>query len=143
MKVLFVALAFLYSFNASGVTRFEAEQLSFTLFQEGQKVVFCSHKKLTNNSPVEPPPWWVVTCDDREYTVDIWMDEYRSKDKMQNLVVLFHAKEGVASSGEKLTRFNTQATKIKTEKSSLVRGISSRLDMRNGLADLVVDIAVR
>ena len=143
MKIFLLALTFFYSVNALGVTRFKAEQLSFTLFQEGQSAVACTHKKLSNKSPAEPPPWWVVSCGDRKYTVDIWMDEFQTKDKMHNLLVLFHAKEGVASSGEKLTRFNTQTTRIKSDDASLVKAITSGLDMRNGLADLVVDVQVR
>lgn len=127
--------------SAFGITRFEADQLNFTLLEEGAGATSCKHYALVTGSQAEPPPWWTVECGDRKYTVDIWMDLYLSQDQFFNVYLLFHAKESTPSSGEKLAKFNTQTTKLKFKEISPFTSISMSLDVRNGLADLMVDVS--
>jgi len=138
---IFTFFILLISQSAFGVTRFDASQLTFTLQEQGAGVTQCTHSPLITGSQAEPPPWWTVVCDDREYTVDIWMDLYITEGNVFNLYLLYHAKESTDSSGEKLARFNTQSTKLKFKELSQMTEISMSLDVRNGLADLMVDVS--
>ena len=140
MKFLIITIL-LFAQTGFGITRFEAEQLNFTLLEEGAGATSCTHYPLVTGSQAEPPPWWTVECGDRKYTVDIWMDLYLSQDQFFNVYLLFHAKESTSSSGGKLASFNTQTTKLKFKEVSLFTGISMSLDVRNGLADLMVDVS--
>ncbi len=142
----FILISFSFFFliaKSHAVIRFPHEKLTFTLVDSTTGIATsCQHKLLTNNSPAPPPPWWVVTCDDRTYTVDIWMDKYKSADQLSNIFLLFHAKESLSSSGEKSVRFDTQTTLMKMDNSQQVRVIRSTIDVRNGLADLEVEVSL-
>lgn len=137
----FIFIILFITQSAFGIIRFEVDQLKFTLLETGAGVTSCTHRPLVNSSQAEPPPWWTVECGDREYTVDIWMDLYRSQDQFYNVFLLFHAKESTSSSGEKLAKFNTQTTKLKFKELSPMTSVSMSLDVRNGLADLKVDVS--
>ena len=136
---IFVILSF--SSSAYGLIRFDAEQLKFTLQDQSGLEVDCQHQPLVTGSEAEPPPWWTVNCGKRQYTVDIWMDLFISQDKLFNVYVLFHAKESVSSSGQKLTRFNTQTARLKFKEISHLTNILMSIDVRNGLADLKVEVS--
>ncbi len=131
----------LISFNAQSIVRFEQDQLHFVLVDSSTGAeTTCKHYPLETGSPAPPPPWWTVNCGDRSYTVDIWMDNYRSADQFYNTFLLFHAKESVSSSGKKLVQFNNQTTTIKTANPQALRALRSSIDVGNGLTDLNVEV---
>ena len=140
MKSLLVLVLFLWGQSSFGITRFEKDQLKFTLIESSGQSYICAHEALKNGS-ANPPPWWRVICDDRQYTVDIWMNRTGSKEGINNILLLFHASEGAKSSGEKLTQFKNQTTKFSFYGSSPLLRITSSLDVRNGLADLEVVVS--
>lgn len=141
IKALSFLLFFLFTFQAHSIVRFDQKQLLFNLVDSTTgDVTTCQHSPLETGSPAPPPPWWTVRCGDRSYTVDIWMDDYRSADQLYNTFLLYHAKESTSSSGEKRVRFDTQTTLLKTDKPQAVRVIRSSIDVRNGLADLDVEV---
>ena len=140
MKSFFIFICCLLFVEPSlAVVRFKASQLSFKLFDSTGREVACSHAPLQNNSPASPPPWWSISCGARSYTVDVWMDLWKGPQGAK-LELMYHIKEGVSSSGEKLVRFDNQHTVLIFPKAQLPQIVRSSLDVRNGLADLVVEI---
>jgi hypothetical protein len=132
---------FIFNNNLFAVDRFDKEQIQFTLIEsDGQKMA-CSHELLSNKSPAPAPPWWVVTCGDRQYTTDVWMD-VRQQPNRHTYTLMFHLKESVSSSGEKRVRFNTHQTSMSFPTSQRPLTMSSFLDARNGLADLYVEASI-
>ena len=138
MKLLFITSALLFGFltnaNAQGRIRFEADQLTFELVDNTTgESTSCEHKILSH------VPWWKVTCDDRQYTVDAWL-QIRSRSEIFEKTLMFHVSEGVKSSSQKLVQFKSHMTSFISRGESQLLGIISRIDVRNGLADLVVTI---
>lgn len=135
-------LSILFSFSSlsHSVTRFEQNQLSFQLVENTGETIECSHKPLESVTPVPPPPWWVVECGDREYTTDIWMELRELSEDLSSILLLYHAKESISSSGEDRTRFETQTTRLFYSGEPQFKIIRSSIDVRNGLADLYVTV---
>ena len=121
-------------------TRFQKDQLNFQLVENDGTTILCNHKPLESVTPVPPPPWWVLKCDRREYTVDIWMETQRLTESLSSVLLLYHAKESISSSGEGITRFETQTTEFFYTGKANYRIIRSSIDVRNGLADLYVTV---
>lgn len=134
LKVLLSIAIFTFSLNASaqGLIRFDKEDLNFSLVNSHTGVTHsCQHELLSH------VPWWRVSCDDREYTVDVWL-QIRSRDNLFEKTLMYHVSEGVQSSGERLVQFQSHFTSFVTKGRSQLQGIVSRIDVRNGQADLVV-----
>ncbi|MEO0336029.1 MAG: hypothetical protein AAF202_06535 [Pseudomonadota bacterium] len=142
LRFLFLFSALTLSASSLAVTRFDSDQLSFTLYQEGLPSVSCKHQPLKSVTPVPAPPWWTVTCEDRTYTVDVWMSEQLLTGDRWKISLMLHAKEGTASSGERLVQFQNHFTQLVLSGESHVHEISSSLDIRNGLASLDVSIKI-
>ena len=134
--LLFVALAAW----PQSFTRFEKDQLNFQLVENDGTTLNCEHKPLESVTPVPPPPWWALTCGERQYTVDVWMEAQRLTEELSSVLLLYHAKESISSSGENITRFETQTTEFFYTGKSKYRMIRSSIDVRNGLADLYVTV---
>jgi hypothetical protein len=130
----------LFFSKALAITHFDSSQLNFKLSQQGLNEIQCHHKPLKTGSQAPPPPWWTVICDEYTFTVDVWMDEYVSKGSLYSISLLYHVKESVSSSGEKLTQFNTQSTQFKFNDFSQLKEINTSIDVRNGLADLNLEV---
>lgn len=131
-------MIFLFNSLALAVTRFDKDQLIFLLYEEGANDTTCTHFPLKESDPNAPDlPWWSVNCGNRAYTVDVWYEETDLGNNLKNIRFMFHAKESTSSSGDKSTQFQTHTTDIVTTSNQLM-GISSYLDVRNGLADLHV-----
>lgn len=115
-----------------------AENLSFKLVESHSGAeLACTHELMDH------VPWWKVTCADdketREYTVDTWV-QIREKADLKENTLMFHVKESTSSSGTKLTQFKSHFTSFISRGDSELIGIVSQLDVRNGLADLVVTL---
>ncbi len=120
--------------HATGAIRFSKDQIHFTLVNSstgGQ--VSCEHELLSH------VPWWKVRCDDREYTVDTWV-QIRSKGDLFENTLMYHVSEGLQSSGEKLVQFKSHLTSLISQGQSNLVGIRSQIDVRNGQADLIMDV---
>ena len=120
------------------VWRPQAENLDFRLSNSHSGVeLSCQHKLMTN------VPWWKVTCRDqkevREYTVDVWV-QIRERNDLKENTLMYHVKESTSSSGTKLTQFKSHFTSFITRGDSELVGVVSQLDVRNGLADLIVTL---
>lgn len=139
MSRFFLGIIFLFLMIPSyAVTRFEKEQIEFSLYSEGLPVVNCSHVPLKESGPFAPDlPWWSVRCESRTFTVDAWYDKTFLPDNLMSVRFMFHIKESTDSSGFKSTQFNTHTTDFIVERTHLY-GLSSFLDVGNGLADLRV-----
>ncbi|NQY99463.1 MAG: hypothetical protein HRT45_02210 [Bdellovibrionales bacterium] len=136
IQVLFLFFAAVFSSLSLAMTRFEQEQISFTLHEEGRPAISCTHRPLKSVTPVPPPPWWTVVCGDREYTVDLWMSRIRLPENRLKISLMFHAKEGANSSGEKLAQFQNHFTQLVVKGETPILEASTVLDVRNGLASL-------
>ena len=120
--------------SAQGRIRFEADQLTFELVDNTTgEIVTCTHKLLDH------VPWWKVSCGERLYTVDTWV-QIRSRSELFEKTLMFHVSEGVKSSSQKLVQFKSHMTSFISRGESQLLGLISRIDVRNGLADLVVTI---
>ena len=130
-----ISLFILSNFTFSqGTIRFEKESLNFKLVNSHTGVSQeCQHELLTH------VPWWRITCDDRNYTVDTWI-QIRSKGDLFEKTLMYHVSEGVQSSGEKLVQFKSHMTSFISQGKSDLIGLVSRIDVRNGQADLVLTI---
>jgi|GEM_PF-3514751 len=119
---------------SQGTIRFEKESLSFRLVNSSTGISQeCQHELLTH------VPWWRITCDDRNYTVDTWI-QIRSKGDLFEKTLMYHVSEGIQSSGEKLVQFKSHMTSFISQGKSDLIGLVSRIDVRNGQADLVLTI---
>lgn len=111
--------------------------LVLSCFSLSGQEISCTHKLMDN------VPWWAVTCADaketREYTVDAWV-QIRERGDLKENTLMYHVKESTSSSGTKLTQFKSHFTSFITRGDSELIGIVSQLDVRNGLADLVVTL---
>ena len=139
MNIIALLLVTLLAWPQS-FTRFEKDQLSFQLVENDGTTINCEHKPLESVTPVPPPPWWVLTCNKRRYTVDVWMETQRLAEDLSSVLLLYHAKESRSSSGESITRFETQTTEFFYSGKATYRIIRSSIDVRNGLADLYVTV---
>jgi hypothetical protein len=90
---IFLLFSAFISPNSYGVSRFESDQLSFTLHEEGWPPIACRHKPLKTVTPVPAPPWWTVTCNDRIFTVDIWISEQLLANNKFKIAMMLHAKD--------------------------------------------------
>lgn len=142
MKRLIVLLCILMGSTVYGVDRFDQDQLQFSLLDSDGQVISCEHEPLTNQSPAPPPPWWKVTCEKRKYVVDVWMDRVKKQNSIA-IDFMFHAKESTSSSGEKRTRFDSHLTRMEFEQNLLPTRFTSNIDVRNGLADLRVQVQLK
>lgn len=116
--------------SLEALKRFSHDQVSFQLVEDSTGlVVQCKHRLL------EHVPWWRVTCADREYTVDLWLETY-SLTSATKYSLMYHASEGVQSSGERLVQFQTHFTSVTLSKDTELFELDSSLDVRNGLASL-------
>jgi len=139
MNILVTLVLALSSWSQS-FTRFQQNQLNFQLVESTGEFINCTHKPLESVTDTPPPPWWVLKCGDRKYTVDIWMEQKDLTEELSSTLLLFHAKEGVLSSGESITRFETQTTEFFYKGKANYKMIRSSIDVRNGLADLYVRV---
>lgn len=139
MKRLLIFICFIFLWMPSNaITRFEKEQLEFSLYVEGLPTVLCHHVPLKESGPFAPDlPWWSVSCESRMFTVDAWYEKTFLPDQLMSVRLMFHIKESTDSSGFKNTQFNTHTTDFITDRTHLY-GVSSFLDVGNGLADLRV-----
>jgi hypothetical protein len=138
MGLMIFLLSFFLSLPTFAVQRFAKEELEFAFHSEGMPIASCSHVPLKESGPHAPDlPWWFVDCGTRKFTVDAWFDITDMQGGLQSLRFMFHIKESVSSSGLKTTRFNTQTTDLLVHK-TLLFGISSFLDVDNGLGDLQI-----
>lgn len=141
MNSLFVALLVLSGWNGEAfhpdpqTLRFSPEQLTFELqFEDGQTQA-CGHTLLKH------VPWWRVQCAAREFTVDVWLQIHEnSSEKLTKLTLMYHASEGVKSSGEKLVQFHNHFTSMIVDQLVWPKKLSSSLDIQNGLASLKVEV---
>ncbi len=132
--ILFLSFCFCSQIFSQGVIRLPKERLKFKLVESSTaKEITCSHELLDH------VPWWRVQCDDREYTVDTWV-QIRSKGDLYEKTLMYHVKESTSSSGTKLTQFKSHFTSFMSRGPSDLIGITSQIDVRNGLADLVLSI---
>ena len=123
--------------------RFDKSQLTFHLVNSSSgEFISCKHKPLESVTPVPPPPWWVVECGDRKYTVDLWLENKSLASNLNSVFLLYHAKESISSSGESQTRFETQTTEFFYNGDTSYKAIRSSIDVRNGLADLYVTVSL-
>lgn len=119
---------------ANGVVRFPKEMVRFELVENSTgETIHCSHEYLSH------VPWWDVVCEDRSYTVDLWL-QTRESGKIKEHTLMYHAKESVSSSGTRLAQFKSHQTSFISRGDNELLGIISRIDVRNGLADLVVTV---
>lgn len=136
LTLVAVAVGFFF-FSASSfaqVIRLPKERLSFELVETSTgEVTSCEHNLLSH------VPWWRVSCGEREYTVDTWV-QIRSKGDLFEKTLMYHVKESVSSSGTKLTQFKSHFTSFMSRGASDLIGITSQIDVRNGLADLILRI---
>ena len=131
---LFITFSLVESTQAQGRTRFEKDQLSFELVDSTTGLTEqCEHILLSHI------PWWKVSCGERSYTVDIWL-QVRSRGELFEKTVLYHVSEGIQSSTQKLVQFKSHMTSLISRGQSDLIGIVSHIDVRNGLADLVVTV---
>ena len=134
--VLLIAIASQLSFaqSAQGVFRPSKEMLSFKLVDSSTSIeTDCFHELLSH------VPWWKVTCGDRAYTVDIWL-QIRERGDLKENKLMYHVKESVSSSGTKITQFKSHFTSFISRGDAELLGVVSQIDVRNGLADLVVTV---
>ena len=118
--------------------RFSKDQVQFVLIESDGQSVSCSHSLLKH------VPWWEVQCGERQYRVDLWLEERQSAEQgLSKLTLMYHVSEGVDSSGERLVQFKTHFTSIIVEDLTRVVALESDLDVRNGLASLNVRARVR
>jgi hypothetical protein len=104
---------------AQGRVRFEPDQLSFELVDNTTGITIeCTHKILPH------VPWWKVSCDDRLYTVDTWL-QVRSRGDLFEKTLLYHASEGIQSSSMKLVQFKSHMTSFITRGESDLLGMVS------------------
>ena len=136
---LFISMVLIFLCIPSfAINRFAKEELQFVLHPEGMPTISCSHIPLKESGPHAPDlPWWYVDCGQRKFTVDAWFDVTNLQGDLQSLRFMFHIKESVNSSGLKTTQFNTQTTDLIVQK-TLLFGITSFLDVDNGLGDLQI-----
>jgi hypothetical protein len=135
IKIALVLICFKSTFaSASQVFRPGADRVSFELVDSlsGQSIK-CSHTLLSH------VPWWEVTCDDRKYTVDTWV-QIRERGELKEMTLMYHVKESTSSSGTKLTQFKSHFTSFIVRGDSEWLGAVSHIDVRNGLADLVLTL---
>ncbi len=119
---------------ANGTIRFSKDQIKFYLVNSSTGMQTpCSHDLLSH------VPWWRVQCEDRQYTVDTWI-QIRSKGDLFENTLMYHVSEGVKSSGEKLVQFKSHLTSFRSQGAANLVGISSQIDVRNGQADLVMEV---
>ncbi len=138
MALLLSGLMLFLCVPSFAVQRFAKDELRFVFHPEGMPTVACSHVPLKESSPHAPNlPWWFVECGQRKFTVDAWFEIVDLQSSFQSIRFLFHIKESVDSSGLKLTQFNTQTTDLVVQK-TLLFGITSFLDVDNGLGDLQI-----
>jgi hypothetical protein len=140
MKVFITSFLILFGplALAQQVWRPGSENLSFKLVESHTgSEISCTHELLDH------VPWWKVICSDsketREYTVDAWV-QIRERGDLKENTLMYHVKESTSSSGTKLTQFKSHFTSFITRGDSELIGIVSQLDVRNGLADLVVTL---
>lgn len=116
-------------------TRFDAEQLKFQLVDTDGSLVACDHKLLSH------VPWWRVSCGEREFTVDVWVDIVRNPSRdLSKISLMYSVSEGVRSSGERLVQFNDHFSSFVFAGNGPLSEIGSSLDVQNGLASLDVQI---
>ena len=139
MKLVLFVAAFLclsaqFSFAQSQeVFRFKKSQLNFILQGNNGEEISCEHNLLGH------VPWWRVTCGQRQFTVDTWIQiHYSGVAEMSKLTLMYHVSEGVQSSGQPLVQFNTHFTSIIVDSYTRINSLSSSLDVENGLGSLVV-----
>ncbi len=138
MAQILISLILFFCIPTFALQRFAKEELEFSYHPEGLPTVACTHIPLKESGPHAPDlPWWFVDCGSRKFTVDAWFDITSLQGDLQSLRFMFHLKESVSSSGLKTTQFNTQTTDLIVQK-TLLFGISSFLDVDNGLGDLQI-----
>jgi hypothetical protein len=134
---LFSILIASFTFANDKASRFPKDNLQFYIQENDGSVTKCDHELLTH------VPWWKLKCADREYTADVWIEtQHNFERKLSKVTLMFHAKEGVRSSGEKLVQFKSHFTSIIVDNLANIKSLSSSLDVRNGLASLVVNAKV-
>ena len=141
MKATIGLLLFLTVFNAGAsapdlqTLRFSTEQLTFQLQFEDGRSQTCEHVLLKH------VPWWKVQCGAREFTVDVWLQIHENRsEKFTKLTLMYHASEGVKSSGEKLVQFHNHFTTMIVDQLVWPKKLQSSLDIQNGLAGLKVEV---
>ena len=134
---LFLFGLLLFILNAglkAQVIRLPKERLNFELVDSTTGAsTSCEHELLTH------VPWWKVSCGEREYTVDTWIQIRRKEDLFEH-TLMYHVKESVSSSGTKLTQFKSRFTSFLSRGEAELIGVTSQIDVRNGLSDLVLRI---
>lgn len=141
MKSLFVVLLVLSGWNGRASSpdpqtmRFSPDQLTFELQFEDGRLQRCEHVLLKH------VPWWKVRCGAREFTVDVWLQIHENQsEKLTKLTLMYHASEGVKSSGEKLVQFHNHFTSMIVDQLVWPKKLQSSLDIQNGLAGLKVEV---
>lgn len=120
-----------YGVTMKDVRRFDKGQLSFSLVDNEGGQTTCTHTLLAQ------VPWWQVVCEDRTYTVDVWVQSL-STPRGTRLTLMFDVSEGLRSSGEKLVQFRSHFTNLVVRDITELKSVASSLDVRNGQASLEV-----
>jgi hypothetical protein len=136
MKLLTFIFVFFFSIQLLGQTqglrRFSPGQIQYQLVSNEGVTIQCQHQLLDH------VPWWRVVCADRSFTVDVWLQTRFVQNGVQQMSLMYHVSEGLASSGQKLVQFNQHFTSFFGDQFENIRGIRSSIDVQNGLANLEI-----